>query len=121
MAVEECNQRWCAGGFKFNCDNGEKLRVTFALDCCNREALHWAASKGGYDSETVQDVMLGAMERRFGSNLPASPVEWLADNGSDYRSHQTRQFVRMIGLEPRHKAVPSRILVASLVIEKRLS
>ncbi|MHA1067274.1 IS3 family transposase, partial [Enterobacter ludwigii] len=57
VAVGESNQRWCSDGFEFNCDNGEKLRVTFALDCCDREALHWAASTGGYDSETVQDVM----------------------------------------------------------------
>lgn len=85
----------------------EKLRVTFALDCCDREALHWAASTGGYDSETVQDVMLGAVERRFGNSLPTSPVEWLKDNGSAYRSHQTRQFARMVGLEPKHTAVRS--------------
>ncbi|ENB6578925.1 IS3 family transposase [Escherichia coli] len=107
VAVGESNQRWCSDGFEFNCDNGEKLRVTFALDCCDREALHWAASNGGYDSETVQDVMLGAVERRFGSSLPASPVEWLTDNGSAYRSHQTRQFARMVGLEPKHTAVRS--------------
>ncbi|WP_157349371.1 IS3 family transposase [Raoultella sp. 10-1] len=95
VAVGESNQRWCSDGFEFSCDNGEKLRVTFALDCCDREALHWAASTGGYDSETVQDVMQGAVERRFGNSLLASPVEWLTDNGSAYRSHQTRQFARM--------------------------
>ncbi len=107
VTVEESNQRWCSDGFEFNCDNGEKLRVTFALDCCDREALHWVASTGGYDSETVQDVMLGAVERRFGSHLPSSPVEWLTDNGSAYRSHKTRQFARMVGLNPRHTAVRS--------------
>ena len=107
VAVGESNQRWCSDGFEFSCDNGEKLRVTFALDCCDREALHWAASTGGYDSETVQDVMLGAVERRFGNSLPTSPVEWLTDNGSAYRSHQTRQFARMVGLEPKHTAVRS--------------
>ncbi|MFZ3948946.1 IS3 family transposase, partial [Klebsiella pneumoniae] len=107
VAVGESNRRWCSDGFEFSCDNGEKLRVTFALDCCDREALHWAASTGGYDSETVQDVMLGAVERRFGNSLPASPVEWLTDNGSAYRSHQTRQFARMVGLEPKHTAVRS--------------
>jgi putative transposase len=89
--------------------------VIMAKNCGSRshwtvaivKALHWAASNGGYDSETVQDVMLGAVERRFGSNLPASPVEWLTDNGSAYRSHQTRQFARMVGLEPKHTAVRS--------------
>ncbi|EHP5920827.1 TPA: IS3 family transposase [Escherichia coli] len=105
VAVKESNQRWCSDGFEFCCDNGERLRVTFALDCCDREALHWAVTTGGFDSETVQDVMLGAVERRFGSELPASPVEWLTDNGSCYRANETRQFARMLGLEPKNTAV----------------
>ncbi|EBD2572786.1 IS3 family transposase [Salmonella enterica] len=107
VAVKESNQRWCSDGFEFRCDNGEKLRVTFALDCCDREALHWAVTTGGFDSETVQDVMLGAVERRFGNELPASPVEWLTDNGSCYRANETRQFARMLGLEPKNTAVRS--------------
>ncbi|WP_410402877.1 IS3 family transposase [Escherichia coli] len=107
VAVKESNQRWCSDGFEFRCDNGEKLRVTFALDCCDREALHWAVTTGGFDSETVQDVMPGAVERRFGNELPASPVEWLTDNGSCYRANETRQFARMLGLEPKNTAVRS--------------
>ncbi len=77
------------------------------MDCCDREALDWAASTGGYDSDTVQDVMLRSVERRFGDALPASPVEWLTDNGSAYRAHETRAFAREIGLEPRTTAVRS--------------
>ncbi|HAN5205029.1 IS3 family transposase [Escherichia coli] len=107
VVVKESNQRWCSDGFEFRCDNGEKLRVTFAPDCCDREALHWAVTTGGFDSETVQDVMLGAVERRFGNELPASPVEWLTDNGSCYRANETRQFARMLGLEPKNTAVRS--------------
>ncbi|WP_311181435.1 IS3 family transposase [Escherichia coli] len=107
VAVKESNQQWCSDGFEFRCNNGEKLRVTFALDCCDREALHWAVTTGGFDSETVQDVMLGAVERRFGSELPTSPVEWLTDNGSCYRANETRQFARMLGLEPKNTAVRS--------------
>ncbi|EIH2566764.1 IS3 family transposase [Escherichia coli] len=107
VAVKESNQRWCSDGFEFRYDNGEKLRVTFALDCCDREALHWAVTTGGFNSETVQDVMLGAVERRFGNELPASPVEWLTDNGSCYRANETRQFARMLGLEPKSTAVRS--------------
>ncbi|MEC9751089.1 IS3 family transposase [Escherichia coli] len=99
VAVKESNQRWCSDGFEFRCDNGEKLRVTFALD--------WAVTTGGFNRETVQDVMLGAVERRFGSELPASPVEWLTDNGSCYRANETRQFARMLGLEPKITAVRS--------------
>lgn len=107
VAVKESNRRWCSDGFEFRCDNGEKLRVTFAMDCCDRETLDWAASTGGYDSATVQDVMLRSVERRFGDSLPASPVEWLTDNGSAYRAHETRVFARELGLEPRTTAVRS--------------
>ncbi|WP_171764384.1 IS3-like element IS2 family transposase [Shigella flexneri] len=107
VAVKESNQRWCSTRFEFCCDNGERLRVTFALDCCDREALHWAGTTGGFNSETVQDVMLGAVERRFGNDLPSSPVEWLTDNGSCYRANETRQFARMLGLEPKNTAVRS--------------
>lgn len=81
--------------------------MTFALDCCDREALHWAASTGGFDIQTIEDVMLGAVERRFGSALPGLPVEWLTDNGSCYQAHDTRKFARMVGLESRSKSVRS--------------
>jgi putative transposase len=53
VAVAESNRRWCSDGFEFRCDNGEKLRVTFAQDCCDREIIDWAAGTGGYDKETV--------------------------------------------------------------------
>lgn len=91
----------------FRCDNGEKLRVTFALDCCDREALHRAASTVGFDSETVQDVMLGAVEHRFDNELPSKSVEWLTANGSAYRAHETRRFAKQVDLSPRHTAVRS--------------
>ncbi len=47
------------------------------------------------------------VERRFGNDLPSSPVEWLTDNGSCYRANETRQFARMLGLEPKNTAVRS--------------
>ncbi len=43
--MKESNQRWCSDGFEFGCDDSEKLRVTFSLDCCDREAIDWAAIK----------------------------------------------------------------------------
>ncbi|WP_350262762.1 IS3 family transposase (plasmid) [Pantoea sp. BJ2] len=100
VAVAESNRRWCSDGFEFRWDNGEKLRVTFAQDCCDREIIDWAAGTGGYDKETVEDVMLGAAENRFGQPLPSEPLEWLTDNGSAYRAHETRAFARMLGLAP---------------------
>lgn len=107
IAVAKSDMRWCSDGFEFGCDDGEKLRVTFALDCCDREAIDWAASSGGYDSVTVQDVMLRSVEKRFGNRLPEKPVQWLTDNGSAYRAHETRQFARELNLEPCTTAVSS--------------
>jgi hypothetical protein len=27
-------------------DNGERVRIAFTLDCCDREAISWAATTG---------------------------------------------------------------------------
>ncbi len=107
IAVAESDMRWCSDGFEFGCDNGEKLRVTFALDCCDCEAIDWAASTGGYDISTVQDVMLRSVEKRFGDRLPDTAVQWLTDNGSAYTAHETRRFARELNLEPCTTAVSS--------------
>jgi putative transposase len=72
VAVKEINRRRCSDGFEFRCDNGEKRQITFDMECCDKEALDWAASTGDYNSDTVQDVMLPAVERRFGDALPAN-------------------------------------------------
>ena len=39
VAVEVSNTRWCSDGFELSCDNGERARVAFALDCCDREVM----------------------------------------------------------------------------------
>ena len=44
IAVAHSNLRWCSDGFELACDNGEKVRVAFALDCCDREAMSWVAT-----------------------------------------------------------------------------
>lgn len=55
VAVAKSNQRWCSDGFEFRCDNGAPLRVTFARDCCDREAMSWAATTGGHSGDVVRD------------------------------------------------------------------
>ena len=43
VAVKESDVRWCSDGLELSCDNGEKVRVAFALDCCDREVMSWVA------------------------------------------------------------------------------
>lgn len=107
IAVAESDMLWCSDGFEFGCDNGEKLRVTFALDCCDRDAIDWAASTGGYNSSTVQDTMLRSVEKRFGDRLCETAVQWLTDNRSAYSAYETRRFARELNLEPCTTAVSS--------------
>ena len=90
VAVDTSDQRWCSDGFEFRCDNGEPVRTTFALDCCDREAMSWAATTGAQTGDIVRDVMLAAVERRFEQALPCETIEWLTDNGSPYIAERTR-------------------------------
>lgn len=66
---------------------------------------HWTVSTDGFDNETVQEVMLGAVKRHFGNNLLTSPAEWPTDNSSYNRANETRHFTRMLGPEPKNTAV----------------
>src|SRR5205085_2274139 len=102
IAVDERNRRWCSDGFEIGCDNGERVRVAFALDCCDREAMSFLATTSGVSGEDVRDLMVAAVEYRFGqvNRLPVT-IEWLSDNGSCYVAGDTRSFARDIGLEPR--------------------
>lgn len=55
--------RMCVGsdGFEIGCDNKEKVRVAFALDCCDREAIAHVATTEGIKSEDVQDLVITAV------------------------------------------------------------
>ena len=98
VIVSASDKRWCSDGFEIKCWNGEKVRVIFSLDCCDREIMSYAATTEGISSEMVCDVLVQSMERRFGavSHLPQR-VEWLTDNGSCYIARSTRTFVQSLG------------------------
>jgi putative transposase len=66
VAVDRPDIRWCSDGFEIGCDNGERVRIAFTLDCCDREAISWVATTGGIDSGDIRDLMILAE----GSNGP---------------------------------------------------
>ena len=101
ITVDRPDMRWCSDGFEIGCDNGERVRIAFTLDCCDREAVSWVATTGGIDSGDIRDLMIESVERRFGlvNRLPAA-IEWLSDNGSPYTARETRALAREIGLVP---------------------
>jgi putative transposase len=102
VAVPHSDQRYCSDGFEIRCDNGERVRVAFSLDCCDRQAIAFAATTAGISGELVRDIMVQTLSTRFGEvpEMP-HPAEWLTDNGSCYIARETRSFAADIGLKPR--------------------
>ena len=95
------NLRWCSDGFEFACWDGAIVRGAFLIDACDREVIAWrAVANAGISGSDVQDMMLEAVESRFGGVRAPHPVEVLSDNGSAYTAKETRIFARQLGLRP---------------------
>ena len=95
------NLRWCSDVFEVPCWNGQTVRVAFVLDTCDREVITWTATTAGIAGEQVRDLMVEAVEQRFGpvTQVPHT-IEWLADNGSAYTAHETVAHAHALGLVP---------------------
>jgi putative transposase len=94
------NLRWTSDGFEIPCWDGQVVRVAFALDTCDREVITWCASTGGISGEMIRDLMLEAVEKRFGAARTPHPIQWLSDNGSCYRAFETIEFAVRLGMVP---------------------
>ena len=94
------NLRWCSDGFEFTCWNDDVIRGAFIIDAHDREVIAWrAVANAGISGSDVRDIMLEAVEARFGGLRATSPVEFLSDNGSAYTARETRVFARQLGLK----------------------
>jgi putative transposase len=101
VAVKESDTRWCSDELELSCDNGERVRVAFALDYCDKETINWVATTKGIDAGLIGDLMMQAVEKRFGSNdKPSKTIEWLTDNGICYTADETRSFAKELGVKP---------------------
>lgn len=104
VAVDRSDLRWCSDGLEIKCDSGETVTATFAKDCCDREVMAWRAWEGkGLPGEPVREMLIEAVERRFGTveAIPAGhELEFLSDNGGAYIAADTRSLARQLGLRP---------------------
>lgn len=101
VMVMRSNLRWCSDGLEFACWNGEVIRMAFIIDAFDREIIAWTAVSGaGISGSDVRDMMLEAVERRFGSAPTPHPIEHLSDNGSPYTAKETRDFATALNLVP---------------------
>ena len=91
----------CSDGFKFTCWNGDIVRGAFIIDAHDREIIAWRAVLNvGISGSEIRDIMLEAVERRFGTYRAPSVVDMLTDNGSPYIARNTQIFARQLGLKP---------------------
>lgn len=94
------NIRWCSDGFEFTCWNRDIVRGAFIIDAHDREVIAWrAVVNAGISGSDIRDIMLEAVERRFGGYRAPHPVEMLSDNGSAYIAGETRIFASQLGLK----------------------
>jgi putative transposase len=101
VAVKESNTRGCSDGLELAYDNGEKVRIAFALDCWDREVMSWVAATRGVDAGLVGDLMMQAFEYRFCvGGAPEHTIEWLTYNCSCYTAMETRLFAKSLNLKP---------------------
>ena len=93
------NIRWCSDHLEIHARNREVVRILFVLDACDREIIAWSAvAQAGISGEMVRDLMVAAVERRFGTTKAPHAVEWLSDNGSAYIARDTADTARALGL-----------------------
>lgn len=81
IAVEASNTRWASDITSIKCWNGEKLRVAFLMDCCDRSIIAWRAGKH-MQAVDIELMVQDALYSRFGENLPnLGQLQFLHDNG----------------------------------------
>ena len=94
------NMRWCSDVFEIACWSRERIRVVFCMDCSDREVLSYIATTGGISGHHIRDLMVDAIEYRFGLiDKLASPIQWLSDNAPYYTAYETREFASLVGLD----------------------
>ena len=66
--------------------------------------MAWRAWEGkGLPGEPVREMLIEAVEKRFGAVEAVPPehaLEWLTDNGGAYIAKDTRRMAKSLGLKP---------------------
>jgi putative transposase len=93
------NVRWCSDCFEIKCYNGEKVFVLFVLDTCDREVIQFVAKSDPILATDVQNIMIGAVERRFNEYRAPRQIQFLSDRGAIYRAQQTTSLAASLNLQ----------------------
>ena len=67
MAGKKITNR-CSDWLELSFENIEPVRVTFALNICDKETKSWVATTKGIDAGLVSEFIMRADENRFGAD-----------------------------------------------------
>ena len=99
IITSESDIRWCSDCFEIHCFNGEKVYVSFVLDCHDREIISWTAQNRPLFQGDIQDLIILSVERRFGGLRAPREIEFLSDRGSIYRAYSVQALAKKCGLK----------------------
>jgi putative transposase len=96
------NQRWCSDGFNIRCWDGDRVRVAFALDCHEREAVDYVAAARELSGRDIRLLLDKSLWSRFGERVLKTPIviEWLSGNGGPYTWLETVSYAHELGFKP---------------------
>jgi putative transposase len=99
ISVNESNTRWASDITSIKCWNGQKLRFTYILDCCDRSIIAW---KAGFHMQAcdIEILLQEAIFNRFGDRLPEKgTLQFLHDNGPEYIEKKLRKSINQWQIE----------------------
>ena len=99
IAVDHSNTRWASDITSIKCWNGQKLRFTYILDCCDRSIIAW---KAGFHMQAcdIEIMLQQAIFNRFEDNLPEKgSLQFLHDNGPEYIEKKLRKSINQWQIE----------------------
>ena len=81
------------------CWNGEKLKFTYILDCCDRSIIAWLAQKHIQASD-IELMFQEALDIRFNGFVPQNKsLQFLHDNGPEYLEKGLQKQLKLWNVE----------------------
>ena len=99
ISVDTSNTRWASDITSIKCWNGQKLRFSYILDCCDRSIIAW---KAGLHMQAcdIELMLQEALFNRFGAQLPnKNSLQFLHDNGPEYIERNLRKQLKDWNIE----------------------
>jgi len=116
VAVPEPNRRWASDFTWIKTWDGQKVRLVVIVDCADRMVLAWRCAPR-LTADDLGEVVREALWGRFGpERAQARGLEFLSDNGPEYKATRFLADLVRLGLIPCH--TPCRSPESNGIVER---